>query len=330
MATLASLSRINSPSGRGRQAVGMLLQESPFLRFMESQSGWELQATSATWQPDDLNNKTISPRAIGNGEQSAAQNVAPASLVASTLYAYNANFDIDQSYVADQSLKLANMDAFLLKELRRRIRALATTMEAEIMKGSGTGGAMKGLKTILNGTDSLPGYASVTRVVNAQEVTGGSTKSLDLTVRTNDAKFIEWFALQLAKVKNPTGIVCSPLMAARLDTIARTNYLAGETRDLFGIPVKTFATVPIVPVLNGSITNDEPDDTVPTPNDVTTSIYIVAPSEQSLSLVTNSGLEYVDFDALESKQSMREKIEIRLAWKIELPESVLRIRNIKI
>lgn len=168
MATLASLSRINSPSGRGRQAVGMLLQESPFLRFMESQSGWELQATSATWQPDDLSNKTISPRAIGAGAQSAAQNVAPSSVVASALYAYNANFDIDQSYIADQSLKLATMDAFLLKELRRRIRALATTMEAEIMKGSGADGAMKGLKTILNGTDSLPGYASVTRVVNAQ------------------------------------------------------------------------------------------------------------------------------------------------------------------
>lgn len=330
MATFASLSRINSPSGRGRQALGLMLQESPFLRFIEGQSGWERQGTTFNFQPEDLSAKTIAARAIGSGAQNAAQNISPTELVAGALSAYNANFDVDASYIADEAQKLSNMDTFLLKELRRRVKQLAVTVESELIKGSGTDGSMKGLKTILDGTTALPGYAGITRVVNAQEVTAGTTKSLDLTVRTNDAKFIEWFGLQLSKVKNPAGIICSPLMAARLDTIARLNYLAGETRDLFGVPVKTFAGVPIVSILDTSITNDEPDDTTPTANTVTTSLYLLAPGEQSLSIGTNSGLEYTDFDLQEAKQSNREKIEIRAAWKIETPESVLRIRNFKV
>lgn len=329
MATFASLSRINSPSGRGRQALGIILQESPLLRFLESQSGWEKQGTTFNWQPEDLSTKTIAARTIGGGVQNAAQNIAPTSLVSGVLYAYNANFDVDESYIADEAQKLANMDNFLLKELRRRIRALSVKFEQELMLGDGQNGSMKGLRTLLNGTDSLPGYTGITRVVDAQVVTGGSTKSLDLTVRTNDAKFIEWLGLQMAEVKNVAGILCSPKMAARLDTIARTNYLAGETRDLFGIPVKTFANVPIIPLLDTSITNDEPDNTDPVKLE-TTSIYLIAPGEQSCSVVSNSGLEYTDFELTESKQSKREKIEIRAAWKIETPEAILRIRNIKV
>ncbi len=330
MATLASTSRINSPSGRGRQALGLLLQESPLLQFLEAQSGWELLGTAFNWQPEDTSEKTIAARAIGGGVQNTAQDVSPTSFVAGALSAYNANFDIDVSYLADAAQKLVNMDSFMLKELRRRVRALATTLESELMRGTGLNNTMKGLKTILDGVTSLPGYPGIYRVSDAQEITGGTTKSCDLTARTNDAAFIEWFGLQLAKVKNPAGIICSPLMAARLDTIGRTQYLSGETRDLFGKPIKTFAGIPIIPLLASSILNNEPDNTPTTPLEVTTSIYILAPGEQSLSVATNSGLEYTDFDIQSDKQSNREKVEVRAAWKIETPESILRIRNFKV
>jgi hypothetical protein len=330
MGLLAALSRINSPSGRGKQALGLLLQHSPFLQFMETHSGWELDATKFNWQPEDLSAKTIAARTIGAGAQSAAQNIAITDLVADILAAYNANFDVDASYVADVERKLANMDAYMLKELRRRIRQLAIYLENECFLGTGSDGRMKGLKVILDGTTALPGYTGVTRVEDAQIITGGSTKSCDLTVRTNDDKFIGQLRHWISKVPGCAGILCSPAMGALLDTIARTKYAAGETRDLFGKPVTTFNGTPIVPVLDTSITNDEPDNTTPTALTTTTSLYLVAPGEGSLSLVTNSGLEYTDFDLQEGKQSNREKMEIRLKWKIEVPESVLRIRNFKI
>jgi hypothetical protein len=329
MGNLAGLSRINSPSGRGRDALGILLEESPFLRFLESNSGWELGATKFQWQPEDVSEKTIAARAIGAGAQSVAQDIAITDLEADILAAYNANFDIDASYLADVDRKLANMDEYMLKELRRRIRYLAIYLEKEMFQGTGQSNRMAGLAVILDGSD-LPGYDGITRVENAQDVTGGSTTSCDLTVRTNDNAFIEFLGIMLAKVNNPQGIICSPQAAARLDTIARVNYMAGETRDLFGRPVRTYAGIPIVPVLATTITNDEDDDDYPSVNEDTTSLYIPSLGEQRLSVVTNSGLEYVDFDLQEGKQSNREKVEIRGKWKIETPEAILRIRNIKV
>ncbi len=46
--------------------------------------------------------------------------------------------------------------------------------------------------------------------------------------------------------------------------------------------------------------------------------------------MTNSGLYYQEWDHLETKESSQEMFELRMAWKVEDPESVLRIRNIKL
>jgi hypothetical protein len=87
--------------------------------------------------------------------------------------------------------------------------------------------------------------------------------------------------------------------------------------------------VEVISVSSNSITLTEPDDTA-TPLETTSSIYVLSPGENNFSLITNSGLQWHDYDSQENKESGREKWEIRANWRIENPKSVLRVRNIKV
>ena len=321
---------INSPSGRGNDALALLLQNSPFLRFIDENSGWELDAINFSWLPTDIASKTIAARAIGSGATYSAQDLAITTLQTAAQAAYGFAVDIDVAYLQDAQQKLRDIDVWFLKELRSRMKQIAASFELSLFNGTGNSNALKGLKVILDGSTALPGYAATYCVGNAQAVTGGSTKSCDLkTNRNNDAAFCEWLMLELANVDNPTGLVMSPAMAARLSTIGKNLNYFGEGRDTFGIPYTTFAGIPLKPTLATSILSTEPDDTA-TPVNETTSVYILAPAEQALSIVSNCGMTYEDYDHMETKESKREKMEIRGAWKIEEPRAARRIRNIKI
>ena len=325
---LPQISTIESPSGRGNDALAIWLQESPFLRFIDENSGWELDALSFNWLPTDISSKTIAARAIGVAF--THQDAVPTSPVTGSQALYGGAVDIDIAYLHDANRKLRDMDQWFIKELRSRIRQVAASFELALFNGTGTSNALKGLKVILDGTTALPGYAATYNVGNAQAVTAGTTKSCDLkTNRNNDAAFCEWLSLEMANVDNIAGLVMSPAMAARLSTIGKNLNYFGEGRDSFGIPYDTFGGIPIKKVLATSILGTEPDDTG-TPLNETTSIYMLSPGEQNLSIVSNCGLYYKDFDHQDVKESKSEKFEIRGAWKIENTRSVRRIRNIKI
>lgn len=327
MGTLANLSTINSPSGRGRDALGVLLQESPFLAFLEQNGGWELDATNFEFSPISSAFSSIEARAEGGAYTGV--DVAPGTKQTGKLAFHGAAVDVDISHKSDAAKGLRDIDVWFAKELKLRIKKFAVAYESMLFNGSGNSNNIKGLKTILSGSD-LPGYTGVTRLVDAQAVTGGSTKSCDLTSSNNYSKFIEWLFVKMKDVKNATGLIMNTSLYARMWTIARKEQMLGENRDLFGVPVATFNNIPMIQVLDDTIVNTEPDNTATTALTETTSLYVMAPGEQNLSLVTNSGLYWMDYDHVENKESGREKFEIRASWKIEEPKSILRIRNIKV
>ena len=326
MARLRDVSTLmESPSGRGRAALGYFVQESPFVRWLDANSGFELDATQYDYLPAN-GSSTVQTRGIGDSYTENALNVG--NRISGQLYLHGDAVVVDITHLADKNLGLRDVDAWFEKELKRRFRSFARGYEGLLFNGSGSGTPpqIKGLKTILDGTNPIPGFTE-TRVMNAKDWDTGD--HLDATTDGGKKKLYELLMYALGEVDTPRGIICNRKTYARLPMIAREYHIWGIDQDAFGQPVQTFAGVPIVPVLDTTITTTEPNDAA-TPQNVTTSIYILSPGEMRFSLLTNSGLYWKDFDHTDDAEQGKEVWEIRAAWKIEAPEAVLRIRNIKV
>jgi hypothetical protein len=328
MATLASLSNLNG-SARGQAALGIMLMRSRILRFLEQNSAFELDATNYDYLAV-TGTGTLQSRAVGGGFDAAAK-VPPARLPGA-LSIYGDKITIDRTHRADAAAGLRQIDVWMEREAATRVRDVAQKLDPELMNAPGTGTRMKGLATILNGVDDIPGFTGMKGVADARTIFGGSGNSFDLTPAASAAQhdaFIEGLEKALLKVPDATAIKVNQTLASRITTVARRAHMLGEGRDLFGRPVPTFNGVPILAVSDTTITNAEPDN-AGTPTLTTTSLYIERPGERSLSLVTNEGLYYREWEELEDTVSSQEEFELRIQWKIEDPEAILRVRNIKV
>lgn len=326
MATLAALSNLNG-STRGQAALGILLERSFILRFLEQQSAFEEAGTQFETQPI-AGEGTLQTRPIGGAFTPTLK--LPGARIAGQLAIYGDKIQIDRTHLDDAARGLSSMDVWLEAEARMRVRDLASKLDSALMDDPGTGTTMRGLARILDGTP-LPGFGGVTGVLDARAF-GGAGTSFDLTAGAATAQhdaFIEGLQQALVRVPDAAALVVSRRLGARLSTLARRAHMNGEARDLFGRPVQTFDGVPIYVVSDTAITATEPSNSSAPTND-TTSIYVLAPGEGKLSIATNSGLYYREWDHLETKETNQEMFEMRMAWKIEDAESALRIRNIKI
>lgn len=324
---LQGVSNINSPSGRGLAAMGHLLEKSPLFRMLDEFSAWEIDATSFQWPPFPADLMTLEARAVGG--HYTPQAYSPNAVQTSSLAIHGAATEVDVTYKADARLGLRDKDKWFTNNLLNIIKQFAVSWEYLFFQGSGQTNNMKGLKTILDGSTSLPGYTGITGVLNAQTVTGGATKSCDISSSTNWYAFIEYLKQCLGEVENPNALIMNRQMASRLWTIGQDKYIERGSKDQFGNSIDKFDGVPIYSMLDTSILNSEPDDTS-SPNNVTTSIYIASWGEQNLSVVTNSGFEYQDWDWQEADEKNLEKMEIRAAIKIQNQKAIRRIRNIKL
>lgn len=333
MANFKSVSRTNG-SQRGADAVGILLTNSPLLNFLDAYSGFELDATDFDWRPV-IESASLASRAVGGAW--SATDVTPASKQTASLKIQGSRVDVDVSHLADAAIGTRDIPVWFDKMLKKELINFAKSYEIQLMLGTGISTAFKGLATILDGSTALPGYTGVYRVTNAANYSVDTTpKSLDISLgATNYAKnikgLLECLYQSFADMDQGPGmgILLNAAMYARMQTIARNEHILGEDRTLFGVPVSTFNGIPMIPLTAGAILSTEEDDTA-TPLEVTTSIYIMSPGEMRSSLVTNSGLEYWEYPFMQAKESGSEKWEVRAAWKIEEPKSVLRIRNIKL
>lgn len=332
MATLASLSDVQSPSGRGREALALLLTESAFLRALDRTSAWELDAFNFDWQPS-LAGSSLKTRAVGNNF--SATLITPPSKITSTQAIHGDAIKIDVARLADAKLGLRSFDTWMSKQLMRQIRQFAKDWENIFFNGDATANPaqMKGLSKILDGSTDLPGYSgtAATRVLDAASLVS-SAVSLDLKSGTaaNNKKFIEALRLAITQVENPSMIVVNRSLMSRIETILHESRSIQVTIDNLGNPVKSFDGVPFEIVSDAAITLTEPDNTPTTPLTNTTSLYVLAPGEQQFSVVTNSGFYWRDYDHQEAEEKNLEKFEIRSQLKIETPERVYRVRNIKV
>lgn len=326
MATLVQLSagNIRSESGRGNNALASLLADSPFLNFLERTSGWELDGTTFTWVPTTASSDAPA-RAIGASFTENARTYPNAQTGSQSIHGDAVKTDI--TYLRDANAGLANRNVQLEKDVARRLKTFAASYEALLFNGSGSSNIITGLENILNGTDNLPGY-SVTRVKNAKDV-AASGDSLSIADSAGQKKFLELLRTQLADVNNPTGIILNRSLWARVETAAYDRGLTAPGVNEFGQAITRFSGVELVVVNDSTILLNEPDDNS-TPVTNTTSCYIMSPGEMRLSIVSNSGLAYMDWDHQDNAENGKETWEIGGAWKIEVPESILRIRNIKL
>lgn len=335
MANFIGLSHFNN-STRGADAAALMLQTSPLLNLMDAYSGFELSSQTDTWQPYS-DAETIKARAIGGGYTAAA--MTPETLVTSTLYMLGDSLKVDISHIRDSENGRIGRENWFFSALKRKIKAYAKNLEIKLIQGSGTGSPVefKGLKTILDGTNAIPGYSGVTRVINAKDYSYTSSPvSLDLSPGNADYAenvlgFWRMFYNAITEMDSAKVVLCNATVNAFIQEIARIEKKLDYTNlSAFGNPVPTINGVPIITLNDGAITDDEADDTSGTALENTTSIYFMNPGEYQTSLITNSGLEYWEFPIMEATESGEEKWEFRGAWKIEEPKSVLRLRNIKI
>lgn len=327
MANLGSLSILKTESGRGRNALGILLESSPFLRYLEGASGWQEDATSFTYEAGE-ETSTAPARALGS-DYTPGTRTRP-SLLSSGLRNHGDAVNTDVSLLADAARGLRNADKWLENAVATKMSAFGRKYEYLLFNSPGSSNSIYGLKTILDGTTDIPGYSSWTGVTDAATITAASDDSLDISGATNQALFIELLRLQLAEVESPTAIVMSPAVWARINTLAwnlRAVTPGGE--DQFGKPILAFDGIPIIQTLPDTLPATEPDN-AETPVNNTTSVYIMSPGEERFSLRSNSGLYYIDHDHMDNSNKGQEWWEIRGAWNIVHKRAVRRIRNIKL
>jgi len=326
MATLLQLSNVGDYE-RGQAAAGIALQRSALLANIDQNSGYEEEAHDFDYRTIE-GAASLQPRARG-GSYSATDK-SPGAKQTGELSIYGDRIDIDISDIRDAMEGRRSIDSWLDKRITRDVRNWVKMFENELFEGDGTGDKIVGLAKLLDGT-TLPGFSTETAVINAVSALSTSPNSLDIS-SGNDANqkaFLESLMEWIREVENPSALYMNRSLYGRMTTLAHEHHIRGEARDQFGNPVPTFDGVPMVPMLDGSIKNDEPDDAT-SPVDETTSLYIVSPAEASFSLVTNSGLEWDEKDWQEAKESAYYKWELRSNWKIEEKDSLRRVRNIKL
>jgi len=324
---IAQLSQLNG-SEYGATALARLLEDSPLVQFLELNSAFQEEATESKYRPVNATG-SLQTRNEGGGYTPGA--ITLEAQQESVLRFHGGAVKVDETRLADAERGLLDIRQYLDARIPEEFQTFLEEYETELMKGTGTGVPchLKGLKTILNGTDDIPGYTGVKCVINANDYTNDpETKSFDLTDSAMWKLFVQQMRLWLRSVPNCNGIWMSPLLWSIIAGIADEMHALTTSMNQFGVPVKAFDNITLIPLLDDTITNDEPDDDNV---EETTSLYIVRAQENFLSLLTNSGLTWKDFDLEPTNvKSGATSWEIRSAWRIKTKKSIYRVRNIKV
>lgn len=317
---LASLSQVGD-SQNGRAALAELLED-PLVKLFDQHSAFEEDATEFDHRPV-VGSEAVQTRVEGGSYTKTAKE--PEDKVTDALRFHGGGVSFDLTRKADAERGLRDSKTWHEKKVRREFLAWLKAMHPLFFNGDGTG-ELKGFANILDGVADIPGFTGKKGTIDAA-AWNGSTDAFDLTVEANWPTFMKMFELATAEVPNLKAIVTSPRTAAQISVIAQRFHVIGESRDQFGVPVRTINSVPIVPMRPEAILHNELEkDGV---GNTCTSIYLMRPAEFDLSIVTNSGLYWKDWDHLESKESDGTMWEIRAAIKIENEDAIRRIMFLK-
>ena len=330
MANITPISTL--PTERSRRMLALLLSTSPFFQFIERRGGFELAATDFDLYP---NAGESDPQKRGVGTGYSQRSETPPSRESETLGFHGDRITIDRSHLADDRQTLRPIQTWVPKRLRKKVRHWAKGVEKLAFQGSGvddnTGREVMGLLTLLDGTN-VPGF-SKPMVIDAADFVSADVNHLDLTKESHRKAFRRALEQILPNYDNP-GLLCNRQLASTISGIAQdARRYDTDPDDIFGMVERVFG-FELVRLVDGTITNTEPDN-ASTPNNVTTSLVIASPEEGQYSVATNSGLyvkdELDDVPDADNTDAGREiEWEMRFENAVQDEYVLLRIRNIKV
>lgn len=340
MARLAGLS--NDIYGeQGRNLIATMLGKSTFLAAIEASDAFQLEPTEFKFRTymDSANLRTMAEGGAYDHNKTLDPTVTETN---DKLAFYYDSFKVSTTRNIDAKKGLDNRDVWLSKTRTEIHNSFTKQITKAILTDDGTNNTMKGLFKRLDGTNRLKGFENTTkfpetdtwdytRVVNAKEWAKNPTTATSLDVTIGGADYSGFFEMINNAIFLGDGLkyICvSEAFLPRFLTIARELKLTDYSY-LFNQRVNTVAGLTVIPLRNDILTKTEPDDTKTTPKNETTSLYFLSPEENRLSLATNSGVFYYEFDHRENEQKDLEVMGINMNWKIEDPRSILRVRNIK-
>lgn len=320
------------PTERSRQMLAWLLQHSPFFQFVERRSGFELAATDFDLYPN-TGDSAPQKRGVGSGYTQKAE--VPPTREQESLGFHGDRVTIDRSHLADDRRMLRPIETWVPKRLRKKFRSWAKGVEKLAFQGSGvddgSGREVMGLLTLLDGSN-VPGF-SKPMVIDAADFVSADVNHLDLTQDAHRKAFRRALEQILPNYDNP-GVLCNRQLASTVSGIAQeARRYDNDPSDIWGMVERVFG-YELVRLVDGTITNTEPDN-ASTPNNVTTSLVIASPEEGRYSVATNSGL-YVKDELDEVPEGDQEDAGREIEWEMRFENAVqdeyclLRIRNIKV
>ncbi len=310
---------------RGTAALSRMLED-PWIAFLDGASAFELEPTDYDYRPI-TGTTTVQTRGAGGSYTSTDE--APDDRLTGALAFHGDSQDVDISYIEDDKRGLRDLGGWLDKRIGKKFKSWRNGLVGLSFNGTGAGTPrqMTGLKTIYNGSSNLPGFG-ITGVIDAASYASGAPNSLDLSDPDNWNIFVRIMDFAIAQVENPLGIPLNKEMYATVRMIAREKNLLGTTRNHLDQPLETWGTTPLIRMVDGAITNTEPDN-AGVPVNETSSIYVLSPGEGRIAVVTNSGLYWHEKDHQEGKESGRIEWEMRLENKVEEENAGRRVRNLK-
>lgn len=335
---LKELSTING--AEGLDLIRVLLSN-PLFAAVEKQRAWRMMGTDVKY---DIYDGTTELRTLGEGDPYVLSDAKyDRTTVVGKLKYYYSDFSVSETRKRDAELGLNNIDVWVRETRNRKHKDYVKKMTKAILTDDGSGTKMKGLFARLDGTNRLDGFTDTTkfpqtdywdytRVLNAKDFSK-TTGATSLDISKNDAAAYRQFAEMLnfafaTSSEKYTHIVVSQSFKPRFLTIANELKLTGY-KYVFGEQVQTVGDLEVITVGNDVITNKEPDDKPSSPNNDTTSIYLLGLDEYRLALGTNSGVKYLTFNHPNNKSQETEKWGMNLDWIVEDHESLLRIKGIK-
>ncbi len=327
MANITPLSRVETE--RARTLLERLLAWSAFFAFIERNSGYELAATDFDLYPV-IGDTDVQTRGVGEGY--TRESMLPPDRVAESLGFHGDSVVVDRSHYEDDRRGLRPIGSWLPKNLRGAFREWVKGMESLVFNGQGTDDPreMLGLSQILDGSSDVPGF-SVTMVIDAADFVDASVDHLDMSDETHREAFRKALEQILPNYNEP-GVVCNRQLGSAISGIAQeaTSYQTEQT-DLWGMVERVFG-YELVRLFDGVIPNDEPNN-ASTPQNVTTSAYVLSPAEGQYSIATNSGLwvkDEVEDLTEDDIASGKVEWEMRCENAIQDKYAAVRIRNIRV
>lgn len=300
--------------------IGKILENSAALRSLQ----FVPMATKDTFIPS-VGTGNTQERAVGGSYTLGDPEYTP---IATALKIFGDGFKLDPSIVADIESGRQTFDEWFKGQLDDRALDFAEDAEIKLWTGAGTSNAIKGLKTILNGTDDIPGMTGVTGVLEAHDLVGVANV-LDLTDSANWDKFLEMIEKVSGNVRGgKKKIYGNKEFGAKVSTIARTKHAYQLGIDAFGKPVPMINGIEIHVLADGAIANTEPDD-ASTPVNDTTSFYLMSDDTSRIAVGTNSGIEFSAINPNDANQSQC-TYEFRGVWVPKRKDGIIRVRKIQV